>query len=160
LGADEIIATTVPTDVQSTLVHTDTRGSATVIYVPSGVVTEEIALVYTPVETVTAPADFSFVGRAFDLDAYQGGVLQPDFSFGGSVTITLYYTDADVAGLDEESLLLEYWDGSGWVDAACGPYGRHPDENWLAVPVCHLSRFALFGKRQVFIYLPLVLRNH
>ena len=47
--------------------------------------------------------------------------------------------------------------GSAGVNAACGDYDRHPDENWLAAPICHLSRFALFGKYTV--YLPLVLRN-
>ena len=48
---------------------------------------------------------------------------------------------------------------SAWEDAACGAYDRHPDKNWLAVPICHLSQFALFGERDYLIYLPLVLRN-
>jgi hypothetical protein len=159
LGADELIATTVPTDTQSTLVYTDTQGSATVIQVPSGAVTEVVTLVYTPVETPTAPSGLGFAGHAFDLDAYRSGSLLPGFIFSVPVTITLHYTDADIVGLDEDSLLLEYWNGSAWVDAACGAYDRHADENWLAVPICHLSQFALFGEREYLIYLPLVLRN-
>ena len=41
---------------------------------------------------------------------------------GTRVSITPRYSDEDVIGLDEWSLLLEYWDGSGgmWVDGACG----------------------------------------
>ena len=63
------------------------------------------------------------------------------------VTITIHYSDADVTGIDEESLVLEYWDEfvGAWMDAACGAYDRHPDENWLAVPICHLTPFALLG---------------
>ena len=159
LGADELVATTVPTDTESTLVYTDTQDSATVIQVPGGAVTEGITLVYTPVETSTAPSDFVFAGHTFDLDAYRSGSLLSGFTFSVPVTITLHYADADVAGLDEDSLVLEYWNGSAWGDAACGAYDRHSDENWLAVPICHLSRFALFGEREYLIYLPLVMRN-
>jgi hypothetical protein len=83
------------------------------------------------------------------------------------VTVTIHYTDTDVAGLDEASLVLEYWNVSenAWEDVACGPYDRHPDENWLSVPICHLSRFALFGveprqEEQHQLYLPVILKNY
>jgi len=160
LGAHEIIATSVPTSTESTLVYTDTQGSPTVIQVPAGAVTEAITLVYTPVEMTTAPSGFSFAGHAFELGAYQGGSLQSGFTFSVPVTVTLHYADADVAGLDENTLVLDYWNEStsAWEDAACGLYDRHPGENWLAVPICHLSRFALFGRHT--IYLPLVLRSY
>ena len=80
-------------------------------------------------------------------------------TFSVPVSVTLYYTDTDIAGLDEIMLLLANWNAglSTWEDAACGPYVRHPDENWLAVPISHLSRFALFGKHK--IYLPIVINN-
>lgn len=76
------------------------------------------------------------------------------------VTITLHYSDSEVAWLAEASLMLFYWidSTSAWVDAACGPYDRHPNESWLAVPICHLSEFALFGEGH-WIYLPVALRN-
>lgn len=158
-GFGECFTPITPTE-PSTLVYTDTRGLTT-IQVPAGAVTETITLGYIPVETITGTSGFVFAGHAFDLNAYQNGTLRlPSFAFSGSVTVTIYYTDADVAGLDESTLVLEYWDevASVWQDAACGPYVRHPDENWLAVPICHLSRFALFGEGHA-IYLPLVLRN-
>jgi parallel beta-helix repeat protein len=159
LGADELIAISIPTDDGRTLVYTDTQGSPTAIRVPAGAVMEPTMLVYTPVETATTPSGFAFAGHAFDLDAYRGGALLPNFVFSLPVTITIHYAEADVTGLDENSLVLEYWNGSAWVDAACGDYNRHPDENWLAVPVCHLSRFALSGEREYLVYLPLGLRN-
>ena len=124
--------------------------------------TDTTTLVFTPVATTAIPSGFQFAGHAFGLDAYRDGVLLPGFAFSGSVTITLHYSDADVAGLDEYSLLLEYWnEASGqWEDAACGAYDRHPGQNWLAVPICHLSQFALLGKRATpRVYLPLVAKG-
>ena len=132
--------------IGGTLTYTDTQGLPTLIQVPAGAVTEPTTLFYTPVETPTPPSGFAFAGHAFDLDAYQGGALQPGLTFSVPVTVTLHYTGTDVAGLDENALVLEYWNGSAWVDAACGDYDRHPDENWLSAPICHLSRFALFEK--------------
>ena len=131
---------------------------------PAGAVTGTTAIVYTPVETATPPSGFSFAGHAFDLAAYRNGALLPGLTFNSPVTVTLHYADSDVAGLDEASLVLEYWNEgtSAWEDAACGDYDRHPDGNWLAVPICHLSRFALFGEaaEKYTVYLPLTLRNY
>jgi hypothetical protein len=112
-------------------------------------------------ETVTVPSDLSFAGHAFDLDVYRSGtLLLPGFAFNGAITVTLNYTKTDVTGLDETSLLLEYWNGAtgAWTEAACGAYKRAPDDNRLAVPICHLSRFALFGTGYS-IFIPVVLKN-
>jgi len=92
-----------------TLVYTDTQGSPTEIQVPASAVTETITLVYTAVETPTASGYFSSTIRSFELNAYQGEVLQEGFVFSIPVTITLHYTDADVEGVDENNLVLEYW---------------------------------------------------
>jgi hypothetical protein len=48
--------------------------------------------------------------------------------------------------MDEETLLLEVWTGSGWEDAACDGYERDLDANWVSVEICHLSEFALLGE--------------
>lgn len=135
------------------LVYTDTDGSVTSVVVPSGAVTQAVTLHYVSVAAASAPAGFAFAGHGFTLDAYQGDTLLTPFVFSKPVTITWHYTDADVAGVDEKSLVLNYWDDTAWKDAACGTYDRHPDENWLSVPVCHLSQFAFFGTplRQVFL---------
>jgi hypothetical protein len=162
LGADEwvpVISVVITTSESGSLVYTDKQGNSTTVQVPVGAVTEPLTLSYTPVQTATGPSTFSFAGHAFDLDAYQGDSLLSGFTFNIPITITMYYSEADVVGLSEHSLMLEYWDGGTWIDAACGPYERHPDNNWLSVPVCHLSRFALFGKEMQRIYLPLTMRN-
>jgi hypothetical protein len=156
-GGDEM-ALVDPTD-GGTLVYTDTQGSPTKIQVPPGAVTETMTLVFTAVETqTTSSGSFSSTICSFELDAYQGELVQESFNFGAPVTITLHYADSDVMGVDENHLVLEYWHTSlsVWEDAACGPYDRHPDENWLAVPICHLTRFALV-ERRYRIYLPLLM---
>ena len=65
--------------------------------------------------------------------------------------------------MSEDTLTLDYWAGSGWADAAatCTPvsaYDRHPEENRLALPVCHLTEFAMFSAGGYEIYLPLIAR--
>ncbi len=155
----QAVQTTVSPAVGGTLIYSDTQGNpTTTVTVPPNAVTRTVTLNYTPVNSATAPAGFAFAGHAFDLRAYEGSNLLPSFTFAQPVIVTLHYTDADVAGLDENSLKLYYLNGSTWQDAACGAYERHPDQNWLSVPICHLSQFALFGKSGYKVYLPIVRR--
>jgi hypothetical protein len=151
---------TAPVDPGSggSLVYTSTQGLTTTVQVPPGAVNQAISLVYLPQEPQSPPAGFAFAGQGFELDAFQNGSLLPGLVFSKPVTVTIHYSDAEVAGLDEGSLALTYWTGSAWQDAACGPVERHPVENWLAMPICHLSRFGLLGKTLHSVYLPLVLR--
>lgn len=142
----------------SSLDYTDTFGSTTSFDIPSGAVTETVNLIYTPLPTVTEPSGFSFAGHAFELEAYKDDSLLSGFTFEQPVIVTLHYTNSDVADIDETTLVLLYYDGGEWVDAACGAYERHPEENWLKVPICHLSRFGLFGIEIHLIYLPLTIK--
>jgi len=165
LGADELIAVTMGAGISSRLVYTDTDGGSTLVQVPAGAVNDTSLLLYTPRETATAPAGLLFAGSAFDLEAYAGAVLLPDFSFSAPATITIRYTDGDVARVDEDSLELRYWDGLAWLEAAtsCDPassYERRPDENWIALPVCKVGPFATFGvAREYQAFLPLVIKE-
>jgi len=164
IGADEWATVEAVAEPDSVSAITATAGGlTTTVEIPAGAVTEVTTLEYTALAEPAQPSrgEFAFAGHAFRLEAYQGGELRPGFVFAQPVTVTVHYADADVAGLDESLLVLEYWneDIEMWEDAACGLYDRHPDENWLAVPICHLSRFALFGRRYI-VYLPLLLRNY
>jgi hypothetical protein len=146
-----------PSNVQATV-----GTMVTTVEIPAGAVTETTTIQFTALASITgdAPAGYAFAGLTFGLDAYIGGVLQEGFVFNQPITITIQYNNADVSGLDENNLKLYYWDEDEWVDSACGAYDYHPAANWFAVPICHLSRFALFGEEQLEqnTYLPLVLR--
>ncbi len=147
------------------LVFTDTQGLTTTVDVPFGAVSEPITLTYTMLYVPTQPISpaLGLAGHAFTLEAFQNGTVQLGFVFSKPITVVIHYSDADIAGMDENTLTLNYWDGSQWTDAAatCTPasiYERHPDENWLSVPICHLSEFVLLGEKVNHIYLPLVWR--
>jgi uncharacterized repeat protein (TIGR01451 family) len=161
------VTTTVESALGGTLIYTDTQGLTTTVEAPPNAVTQTITLTYAPIVSPThATPNLSFAGHAFTLEAYQGGNLQSGFVFSRPVTVTIHYSAADVAEvMDESNLTLDYWDSSQWVDAAttCTPtstYDRHPDANWLAVPICHLSEFALLGGQEHRVYLPCVLKNY
>jgi uncharacterized repeat protein (TIGR01451 family) len=152
--------TTINPVTGGTTIFTDTQGMTDTLQIPAGAMTETTALVFTPIATATtAPTGFAFAGQTFNLNAYISGTLIAGFNFLKPVTITLHYTDADVESIDETELELRYWTGSSWADAACGAYDRHPTQNWLSVPICHLTRFAKLGPIQYQIFLPLAMKN-
>jgi parallel beta-helix repeat protein len=69
-------------------------------------------------------------------------------AFLSPITITIYYSEADIAGLVEEDLRLYRWTGSDWEDAAdtCIPASTYITDtvaNMLQVPICHLSRYGM-----------------
>jgi hypothetical protein len=159
-----IVAVPVTETVESTSggTLTDTQNLTTTIEWPADAVTGTVTLVYTPT-TPTHP-NLQLANHAFELEAYVGGTLVPGYAFKEPLVITIHYSDDDVAGLDEDNLKLYYWNGSAWEDAAktCAPdsdYDRHPNDNWLAVPICHLSEFAL-GVEQEEIFLPIIMKGY
>jgi hypothetical protein len=139
------VTTTVDPGSSTMLIYTDTTNLTTTVSVPAGAVTSTITLVYTPLYTASAPGGFSFAGHVFDLDAYQDNTLLPGFVFSQPVTITIHYSDADVAGLDENSLVLRYWTGSAWASDGISIIERNPAQNYVVFTITHLSEFALFG---------------
>jgi hypothetical protein len=155
----------VPTEGGS-ITASDSQGDQTIITIPQGAISSTISLAYTPIDQAAAPGGFSFAGSGFDLSAYQEGVLLDNYVFQAPITLTLNYSDADIVHMEEDSLRLDYWDPATglWIDAAttCSPasnYSRFPEDNYLTVSVCHLSRFALFGKNQYLLYAPVVCKS-
>jgi len=146
------------------LTYTDTQGLTTTLYFPTGAVTATTTLILTPT-LAQGDAGFAFAGHAFEIGAFQGGHLLSGLTFSKPVTISICYSGQDVRVVSDESqLVLQWWTGNGWEDAAntCDPpstYDRDLANQVLGVPICHLSRFGLFGPtRQV--YLPLILRSY
>jgi hypothetical protein len=159
-----------------TLIYTDTQGAGVIVSAPTGTVSQTTRLSYERGVTTTVafstllrgmggsgPSTFLVQVRDdFVLGAYQNGSPRSGSILQEPITVTVRYTDADVAGVNVDTLVLSHWDGSEWAYAACGLYDRHPDENWLSVPTCHLgSRFALFAlpAEPYRAYLPAIVRQ-
>lgn len=149
---------TAEPDSAQSMSYVDEEADLTTVEIPAGAMTETATILFTPITTPTANVGFQFAGTAFELTALKDGAVLEGLAFERPVTITIEYSDMDVEGQDELTLRLEVWDpaSEGWLDAACGSYDRHPDENWLSVPICHLSLYALFGQLENGhnIYLP------
>ena len=147
----------VPPDANTTVVYTDAQGSQTVVEVPAGAVSETVTLLYGPLDTVSdSPGPFA--GHGFLLEAHRDGELLADLAFETPITVTIHYTDADVAGMDEETLELRYWDGEAWSTDGIAIADRDTVNNRLVATVAHLSQFAMFARGKHPVYLPLVLK--
>ena len=80
---------------------------------------------------------------------YLGLVADPANLVKGS---TFYRSDLDT--LRFRTGALQTWDGSAWVENACGPATLLPDANQFTAPICAPGQFALFaplGDYQVFL---------
>jgi hypothetical protein len=144
----------------STLQFTDEQGREFAVYVPSGAVTEAVQLVFIEQTSVaSAPVNYLWAQRAFNLGTYRDGTLLPDFVFRLPLTLTVDYADEDVNDLQESTLALFYWDGVAWQDFA----GTYPSSyqsvraaiNQIELTTCHLSapegQLGLFAKAALFL---------
>jgi len=170
LGADEYRSasgesrTIVDPDLGGLLIFTDTRGLTTTVQFPPGAVTDTTEIVYTAVPSPTEPVSpgLRSAGQAFDLDAYRNGERLFSFTFSNTVTVTIHYADADVAGIFEDTLKLYRWVTTGWqvVGTRLGEgQTLDMDNNVLTAWLRGLTRFRNMGVSRYDIYLPLVIRN-
>ncbi|MGC9396702.1 MAG: right-handed parallel beta-helix repeat-containing protein, partial [Anaerolineae bacterium] len=115
VGADEAPYVSVLPETGGTLVYSDTDGTETTVTVPPDAVSETTTVVLTQLEpeTLETPPEFIAGGIALELDAYINDEQVENFSFNEPVTLTLEYTDEDVAGMDESTLRLHRYVCSG-----------------------------------------------
>ena len=127
--------------------------------VPPGTVTDttqfRLGPLFTDTHPITPPGGLLFANRAFELNAFRFG--QPVHVFSRPLTLTMNYSDTDVAGLRRETLRL--WTRTG-PDGPWAPLGQPARvmSGALAFTTTHLSQFALFGEAGHHVYLPLALR--
>lgn len=145
------------------LVYTDRQGLTTSLSVPAGAVAETTTLVYLAASQASnIPSDLVFANRAFRLDAHRNNNLISELTLDLPATLAIHYGGSDVAGLDEDTLTLRYWNGATWSDAGISLAERDTTDNHVVFTITHLSEFALFGApepQQRRIFLPLVLRQ-
>jgi hypothetical protein len=100
--------------------------------------------VYDTTEVVTPPPGQGFVSHAIN-------VLPEGLTFGAPVTITLAYTDADLAGGDPSSLAIWVFVGGSWQ--ALGGTVNAVDHT-VSVAVLHFTVYALLRDTSVPTPLP------
>jgi peptide/nickel transport system substrate-binding protein len=144
-----VIETATPTSTV-TIPFTSTTGTTANVQVPAGAVTQTMTIVAVPdVPAPDAPGGFQLGNLTFNLQAYVDNTLVPSATFASAITLTLHYNDQALGLVAEDQLLLLWWNGSDWVDAACGPYQRDLINNVLTVPICHFSQFSIGGTVKV-----------
>ncbi|MBN2392715.1 MAG: PKD domain-containing protein, partial [Anaerolineae bacterium] len=161
VGADETPYVSVPPETGATLVYTDTDGSETTVVIPPAAVSETTTIVLTQLdpEELETPPEFLAGGIALELDAYLGDEQVENFSFNEPVTLTLEYTDEDVAGMDETTLKLHRYVCSGpdtmllcvWEEIGTRPgEGQTLDmeNNVLTAWLLGFTRFGTMGTGQ------------
>jgi PKD repeat protein len=130
-------------------------------FFPTGAVTQTVTVTYTAHLTPSQPLiDGLALMRDFTLEA-RAGDGTPVLTFETPYTITLSYTDAEAAArqLDESSLKLIYWDGGAWVDALpCDGCVVDTSANSITIVLNYVGEFALVGRQQLNVFLPVVMR--
>ena len=131
------------------------------IDVPVGAIMQPITLSYQtgPALPGAAPGTrFIFAGVAFTLTASNTEGAIPGMVFAQPVTITLYYTDVDVIGLNEAELRVLYFNTTSqrWQTDGIAYVARDTVRNRIMFTVSHLTQFGLFGAHGTFVFLPMI----
>lgn len=143
----------------TTILMTSTLGTEMTAEIPIGAVDDPVQIVLTPdVPTYGNPTGFKLGDFSFDIQAFDElGDLLEGYTLNEPMILTIQYTDIQIQTLDESSLMLFWWDGADWVDAACGAYVRDLENKILEVPICHFSEFAIGGV-SYDIFLPVLIK--
>lgn len=124
--------------------------------IPAGTVSNNVQLVILP-DVSGQPLDGGLFSSSvgFDIQGYLESDGSPiSMTFDPPLQMSITYTNLPII---ESTLMLYYWNGTGWEDAACGAYIREPEINTITVPICHFSQFQLGGETFP-IYLPAITR--
>lgn len=155
-----------------TLVYTDTQDNPTILDIPPDAVSETTTIAFTPLETVPVSPGLTSAGHSFDLSAYRddagGSLLIPGFAFQEAATLTVKYSDADVARIDESTLALyRYWTEGTlrfWERVGVRPGESQTldeDGNVMTAWILGLSQWRGMGEgAEHWVFLPVVLREN
>ena len=130
--------------------------------IPANVISgdEQVSFVLRQINPAgNPPQGFKFAGVAFALEIYLDGVLVTSpYALANPITLTIEYSDADVAdiGTGDNELMLYFWGGSEWLTDGISLVERDTANNQLVVEISHLTQFALYGKDMTTVYLPML----
>ncbi len=148
-----------------TLTLTSTSGLTLTLVVPAGAVRKPTTLIFTDLPAgPTRPLNrrLVYMGRSFEIETFQDGVIQPDFQLDLPATLTMQYAPTLTA--TERLLLLRYNlrepdPARAWQTV--GIPRQRVDLNQIQATVQQFGEFALVRTLPVqpFAYLPLVRRT-
>ncbi|MDM8519512.1 hypothetical protein QUF64_05640 [Anaerolineales bacterium HSG6] len=136
------------------------------ITTPAGATEDPFVLDHTanPITASThaPPAGYSMM-HGFNLDTFIKGVLQSGFVFNRPITMTINYTDQQVAQFAKNTLHVRYWDVSEqtWKTDGIVTISHDTDKNQFIITIAHLTEFGLFGGVEAkgnTVYLPVMMR--
>lgn len=152
----QAVEETIPGDTGGMLTSND---ASTEITIPPDAVEGEVTFTFEPQVPMDLPNRYS--NNSFELTALDS-LDNPITVFDEPLIIKLSYDEEDLKGGFEQSLILYYFDEDAemYLDVVTtcddGVYTRNLVENWLSVPLCHLSEFHLIGQPLRNLYLPLM----
>jgi hypothetical protein len=126
--------------------YTDLQGYGIALLFPAGSFDVPTDLQISFGQGAPTPSGYVYAGRGFQLYTVPNSL-----PLRKPLTVTVNYSDEDVSLVpDKNQLLLMFWNGSDWVDAAalCNPVSvinRSPDENKIQIDVCDVGGFAMFA---------------
>ena len=116
-----------------------------VTYQLNGSSPSPVTLLHMPVysgNVPAAPSGAQFTGHTFAVYARDPNSDQPVTTLTGTYTLEVGYTPEDIAGLNETTLSLFWWDGTQWVREASTV---DPAANTVSATPNHFSLWALIG---------------
>ncbi|MDM8532269.1 Ig-like domain-containing protein [Anaerolineales bacterium HSG25] len=139
----------------------DVIDSTVILTIPVDIAEDEFVLVYTRLATNShgLPTGQG-LEYGFKLEAFVNGVLQSGFVFSRPLTLTIQYTDQQVAQLIEETLHVRYWNVAeqAWKTDGIVTISHDMARNEFTITIAHLTEFGLFGESQNRVYMPVMLR--
>jgi hypothetical protein len=143
------------------------RDGSVALTFPPNAVTTPITVTYSGLDAPTQSlGSAQSAGHSFLLEAHDS-TGQPVTHFAQPYTLTIRYTDAELAalGIAEADLNLAFRDGSAWVNVLpCAGCGVDAINNRLTAVLDHFTEFALLsgvptaGDGKIRLYLPMVRR--
>lgn len=142
----------------STLSYTNPSGGGVEVQIPANAISEPTNFLFTAFKAPSALTALSFAGQNFTIRALRNHQEVQNLTFQQPLSLTITYTDAAVAGLDENKLRLFYFDEAHaiWQEDGITILARDPDNNRIVVQIAHLTEFSLGTVERV--YLPVLSR--
>jgi len=155
----------VPVDTSTSAVITPEAGGTltstvnltTTLSFPSGAVSEPVTVTHELTDTYPVSSGFQFIGQNFSIQAVTAD-RTPVTSFTEPFTITIQYNDDDIQWVNEESLVLNYWNTeTGYWEEI--PITLDVVSNTITAVLDHLTDFAVIGESLSLIFLPTLFQN-